>query len=154
MTTQAIPLNKQHLRSTMLALTEQELAQAEGEYERFLAAARTTRTEPVDSDDLAQARTAADLAAAFDDRFHDHHEKLALLRAIDFSPKTEVDAGAVVRSGDRHFVIAVSTRPFRCDGREFIGISTSAPIYAALRDVQEGESCAFQGMAVAIDEIY
>ena len=36
-------IDKSHLRTTMLALTEAELAQAHKTYERFLAAARRDR---------------------------------------------------------------------------------------------------------------
>ena len=55
-------IDKSHLRTTMLALTEAELAQAHKTYERFLAAARLDRFKPVENDEQAQAETAADLA--------------------------------------------------------------------------------------------
>jgi len=147
-------MNKEHLKATMLALTEAELQQAQHEYAEFLSAARTERTEPIERDELAQARTAADSAGAFDDQVHGYQEKLGQLRKVDFSPKQEVGVGAVVRSGGRHLVIAVSTRAFRCDGIDFIGISTAAPVYQALKGKQAGEHCEFRGMRLTVDEVY
>ena len=41
-------IDKSHLRTTMLALTGAELTQAHKTYERFLAAARLDRFEPVE----------------------------------------------------------------------------------------------------------
>ena len=60
-------IDKSHLRATMLALTEAELAQAHKTYERFLSGARLDRSEPIENDEQAQAERSADLAEAFDD---------------------------------------------------------------------------------------
>ena len=125
-------IDKSHLRTTMLALTEAELAQAHKAYERFLAAARLDRFEPVENDEQAQAETAADLAEAFDDLEHEAQAKIAAIAGLDFGPKTEVGPGAAVRIGDRFLVVGVSTGEFTCQGQKFIGISQAAPIYDCL----------------------
>ena len=116
-------IDKNHLRNTMLALTEAELEQAHKTYERFLSAARLDRTEPIENDEQGQAETAADLAEAFDDREHQVEAKISALNVLDFGPKTEVAPGAAVRIGDRYLVIGVSTGEFSCQGQKFIGVS-------------------------------
>jgi hypothetical protein len=147
-------IDKSHLRTTMLALTEAELAQAHKTYERFLAAARLDRFEPVENDEQAQAETAADLAEAFDDLEHEAQAKIAAIAGLDFGPKTEVGPGAAVRIGDRFLVVGVSTGEFTCQGQKFIGISQAAPIYEALEGKKAGEVCEFRGRKMKVTEVY
>lgn len=147
-------IDKSHLRTTMLALTEAELAQAHKTYERFLAAARLDRFEPVENDEQAQAETAADLAEAFDDREHEAQAKIAAIAGLDFGPKTEVGPGAAVRIGDRFLVVGVSTGEFTCQGQKFVGISQAAPIYEALEGKKAGEVCEFRGRKMKVAEVY
>ena len=147
-------IDKSHLRTTMLALTEAELAQAHKTYERFLAAARLDRFEPVENDEQAQAETAADLAEAFDDLEQEAQAKIAAIAGLDFGPKTEVGPGAAVRIGDRFLVVGVSTGEFTCQGQKFIGISQAAPIYEALEGKKAGEVCEFRGRKMKVTEVY
>lgn len=147
-------IDKSHLRETMLALTESELAQAHKNYERFLAAARLDRSEPIESDEQGQAENAADLAEAFDDQEHKAEAKLAAIRRLDYGPKSKVEPGAVVRFGERFLVIGVSTAEFECSGQRFIGISPAAPIYKALEGKTAGEDCEFRGRDIHIQEVY
>ncbi len=44
-----------------------------------------------------------------------------------FGPKSKVEEGAVVKLGERFFIIAVSTGKFMYDGKEIMGISTPRP---------------------------
>lgn len=147
-------LDKSELKKKMLSLTEDELEQALKKYELFLASAQLDRTEPIESDEQAQAETAADLAEAFDDNAHDTQEKMDRLAQIDFGPKDEVSVGAVIRMGDKHLVVAVSTAEFKCGGRPYMGISPAAPIYAALEGKRTGESCEFNGRLIQVDDVY
>jgi transcription elongation GreA/GreB family factor len=147
-------IDKSHLRETMLALTEAELAQAHKTYERFLSSARLDRTETIESDEQSQAEAAADLAEAFDDREHAAEAKIAALSVLDFGPKDKVEPGAVVRSGERFLVIGVSAAEFECQGQKFIGISPAAPIYQALDGKMQGDDCEFRGRALYLHEMY
>ena len=146
-------IDKNHLRQTMLELTEAELEQARETYERFLASARLDQTEPVENDEQAQAETAADLAEAFDDRAHEVAAKISAIEAMDFSPKSTVEPGAAVRLGDRYVVVGVSTGTFSCQGRTFVGISQAAPIYQALEGLQKGDTVEFRGRRLKISEV-
>lgn len=147
-------MNKVHVKEAMLALTEADMAQAEQKYQVFLSAARLDRTETIESDEQAQAETAADLAKAFDDRAHDYAAKLALLAKIDFGPKDEVSPGAVVRVGQRFLVIGVSTAAFECEGQTFIGISPAAPIYGPLEGKTAGDTCAFNARDLIVSGVH
>lgn len=146
-------MNKSAVKETMLALSASELEHAREHYEQFLASARLDRSEPIETDERAQAETASELAEAFEQPVHDYETKIDRLRAIDFGPKSEVGEGAIVTVGARHFVIAVSTARFEHEGVELIGISTQAPIYKAMEGKEAGDDCTFNGRTLTIDEV-
>ena len=147
-------MNKTTVRNTMLSLEEDSLAHAKQGYADYLESAMIDRTEPIESDEAAQAETASDIAEAFDQPVHTHADKIVKLKAIDFGGKTEVEEGAVVRFNDRNFVISVSTARFECDGESFMGISPQAPIYQALQGKQIGETVEYGGRQFDIQAVF
>lgn len=147
-------MDKECLKTSMLALTEQELTSAREHYAQYLSTARIDQSEPVENDEQAQAETSADLAEAFDEQSHQYADKVAHLKRVDFGPKTVVEEGAAVTIGGRHFAIAVSTAPFTCDGKEVIGISRSAPIFEAIDGLEAGDTTEFRGRTLTIDAVH
>jgi transcription elongation GreA/GreB family factor len=146
-------MNKQIVKQTMLSLEARDLESASEKYQEYVASARLDRSEPIENDEQAQAELASDLSEAFDDTVHSHSDKIEKLSAIDFGPKSKVEEGAVVKLGGRIFVIAVSTGKFVCDGKEIMGISTQAPIYAELEGKRAGDTISFNGRQLVIDDI-
>lgn len=147
-------MNKTHVRTTMLSLTEDALKHAKQSYADFLRSAKIDRSEPVESGDAAMAESASDLAEAFDQPIHTHTEKLAKLEAIDFGPKNEVEEGAVVRLNGRYFVIAVPTAKFVCEDESFMGISTDAPIYQSMQGLVAGDEFSYGEQQFQIEQLY
>jgi hypothetical protein len=145
--------NKDHIRETMLSLETAALHSARENYLGYVSTARLDRSEPIERDEHAQAEVASDFAEALDDTLHDHDDKLAKLKGIDFGPKLAVEEGAVVKLSGRYFVIAVSTSKFTCHGRELMGISTSAPIFAAIEGARAGKTVQFKGRALTIEYV-
>lgn len=144
---------KQAIHDKMLALEESELATARDHYARFLREAVLDDREGHDTSDLAEARENADLAAAFDHPVHTHQAKIEAIEATDFSVTDTVRPGAVVSFNDRHFVVAVSTVRFDCNGTTYMGISTQSPIYKALDGLQAGDSFTHNGREFILDEV-
>ncbi|MCV6596382.1 MAG: hypothetical protein OIF40_04770 [Mangrovicoccus sp.] len=143
-------IDKLRLRDAMLALEEAELAHAREAYEEYLSEAKIDHSEPIGRGEQVQAEAAGELAAALDQPVHDHAEKLARLREIDFGPKTTVGEGAAIDIGGKLFVIAVSTSKFTCDGAQVMGISPQAPLYKALEGLSAGESASVNGRQVTV----
>lgn len=145
--------NKDHIRETMLSLETAALHSARENYLDYVNTARVDRSEPIENDELAQAEIASDFAEALDDTLDDYADKLEKLRTIDFGPKSVVNEGAVVKLSGRYFVIAVSTSKFTCRGREFMGISTMAPIFEAIEGARAGETVRFNGRDLTVEEV-
>ena len=146
-------MDKNVIRETMLSLENAALQSARDKYFDYVADARLDRSEPIEDDEQAQAEIASDLSEALDDNLHDHTDKLDKLREVDFGPKSTVAEGALVRLSGRYFVIAVSTGKFTCDGREVMGISTTAPIFEAIEGARSGDSVEFNGRKLVIEEV-
>ena len=146
-------IDKDLLRKKMLSLTQAELTQTQAHFDGFLESAKVDGEETIDRDEQAQAKTAANLATAFDDREQQIDQKLHALSEIDFGPKTEVAPGAVVRFGERYLVIGVSTAEFEFDGKKLVGISPAAPIYKAIEGRQRGDECKFRGRKMLIHSV-
>ena len=146
-------MDKNIIKETMLSLEDAALQSTREKYFDYVADARLDRSEPIESDEQAQAEIASDLSEALDDTLHDHTDKLDKLREVDFGPKSTVTEGALVRLSGRYFVIAVSTSKFTCDGREVMGISTMAPIFEAIKGARAGETVEFNGRKLVIEDV-
>jgi len=146
-------MDKERVKQAMLELELQQFEASRDAYCGFVSSAKLDRTEPIEDDELAQAAFARDLSEAFDAPVHGHADKAATLARIDFGPKTKVKEGAIVRIGGRWFVVAVATDRFRVDGQELMGISTAAPIYAAIEGRTSGDRCPFNGRDILIEEV-
>lgn len=145
--------NKDHIRETMLSLETDALHSAREYYQDYVTTARIDRSEPIENDEHAQAEIASDFSESLDDTLHDQVDKLEKLRLIDFGPKSTVSEGAVVKLSGRWFAIAVSTNKFTCQGREFMGISTAAPIFEAIEGAQAGEVVQFNGRTLTVEDV-
>jgi len=147
-------IDKEELRQRMLALEEAELKAAREHYESYLADSRMATNEPHERDEMAAARTAADLAHGFDHPIHDHEAKISALEAMDFSARDVAEPGAVVEFGGKAFVLAVATGAFEAGGMRYMGISLDSPIAQALSGLAAGERFGFNGREIEIDAVW
>lgn len=147
-------INKLALRETMLGLELDKLHTVEANYQEFLQQARVDNTDGYDDDELSHALESSDMAALLDQSIHEYQEKIDRLKAIDFSPKTQVGPGAVVKFNNRHFIISVATSQFECTGESYMGISTGAPVYEELEGLEAGDVFRLNGKDIKIQAVY
>jgi hypothetical protein len=77
-------MDKNIIKETMLSLEGAAPQSAREKHFDYVADARLDRSEPIESDEQAQAEIASDLSEALDDTLHDHTDKLDKLREVDF----------------------------------------------------------------------
>ena len=75
-------MDKNIIKETMLSLEGAALQSAREKYFDYVADARLDRSEPIESDEQAQAEIASDLSEALDDTLHDHTDKLDKLTEL------------------------------------------------------------------------
>lgn len=85
---------------------------------------------------------------------HEHTDHLKVLESIDFGPSDVVKPGAVVKTNDRYMVVAVSKPKFKFEDKNFIGISTEAPIYQCIEGKKAGDICHFNNIKFEIQEVH
>ena len=83
------------------------------------------------------------------------------LREMDFlknlnseKENTIVEPGAVVETDKLTLYICVSIEKFEVEGQTLFGISTKAPIYAAMRGLEKGATFSFNETEYQIKAIY
>jgi hypothetical protein len=146
-------VDKNELRAALLALEAKELSQSEDAYTEYLSGAARDASEPVDIDQGSQRFENAEIAQSFETSIHTYSDALEKVRKIDFSPKSSVEEGAAVCIDSRWLVIAVATARFKVGKMRFMGISTAAPIYKAIKGKVAGEKFEFDGKELEIEAI-
>ncbi len=82
-------------------------------------------------------------------------KELDYLNSLDITKEhTLVEPGAVVITNQLTFFIGVSSEKVEIDGDTIFGISTKAPIYKNMKDLQKGNSFNFNETNYLIEEIY
>lgn len=83
-------------------------------------------------------------------------EELDLLHRlnVDAPDHDSVHMGSVIETDQRTFFISVSLEEFEANGNKVFGISTKAPIYAAMRGKLKGDSFEFNNIKYQIQDIY
>lgn len=106
----------------------------------------------------AEARRAAsmEILEAEAPHYEQNVRDLRLLEnmAAHLEEATQIAPGTVVLTDSLNFVIGVSMSPFDVENKSYLGISTHAPIYAALVEKQIGDTVHFGKQAYLIEDIF
>jgi transcription elongation GreA/GreB family factor len=65
-----------------------------------------------------------------------------------------VHLGSVVVTNQQKFFVSVSIERFKCDGVEYFGISTNAPVYKAMEGKSMGDHFEVNGRGFEIVDLY
>lgn len=86
---------------------------------------------------------------------YDHIQRdLEQLEGIDPAVKLDlVQYGSVVHTDRRNFLIATSLEEFNAGGKEYLGVSTKAPLIQALSGRSPGDTVEFNGVTYTILEV-
>lgn len=82
-------------------------------------------------------------------------EELEKLHRINADENHDVvHLGSVVRTNQQQFFVSVSIERFKCEGQEYFGVSTKAPVYKAMEGKAKGDSFEINGRTFEILELY
>ena len=77
-----------------------------------------------------------------------------LIRIQTAEDHDNVHLGSVVVTEQQSFFVSVSIERFKCEGKEYFGVSTKAPIYKAMEGKKKGESFVVNGRSFKILDLY
>lgn len=147
-------MDKQLIKQELLKKEKQHIALSTKDYHDFLNETKLNRNEVTDLDDRSHQVQSANYSESLDKNLHEHESHLATLKSLSFEPSTIVEPGAIVSVNGRCLIIAVSKPSFTIGERNFIGISTDAPIYAELKGKKEGDSFRLNGQQFTIEAVH
>ena len=147
-------INKSALKDTLLNLEQVSVQEARTHYEAYL---KDTILDPGpvgDTADQAQVFQSGQIAQKVEHQLHAHEIHLQKIRSINFDRKQIVEEGAVVKLNGCHLVIAVPTPSFEFNGVQMLGISTDAPLAAAMAGLGAGDTFVFNRKRIEIAELH
>lgn len=146
-------MDKQKIKDALIALEKRHIDAAEMKYEDFLKGNLLDKTEVVDDDDQSHHRQSIEISDQLEEQAHVHTEHLEAINKISFEETDTVGPGAVVSVNGRCMIVAVSKPPFKVGDRDFLGISTQAPIYKELKGKKAGDSFTFNNLNFTIEAV-
>lgn len=152
--TMATPrLSKSLLRSA--CLHKQDLLLTDFEQEIHRLTEEITSGKEMPSQDQAGRTEPNELLVRLEHEVIFAKKEQAILESLDVEREfTEVELGAVVVTDQQVLYVSSSMEKIEVDGIEFFGISTQAPIYAAMKGKQSGDSFTYSGVTYHILEVY
>lgn len=146
-------MDKIKLKQALIQLEVNHIDEAEMKYEDFLTGNLLDNTDVVDDDDQSHHRQSIEISDQLEEQAHVHADHLEAINKISFKPTDVVQPGAIVSVNGRCMIVAVSKAAFKIDGRDFIGISPSAPIYSSLKGKKAGDEFEFNSMKFTIEAV-
>jgi phage terminase small subunit len=147
-------IDKQKVKEVMLRLESKFVEKANINYSEFLEDNQLDGEIAESVDDHSHIVENEEIAHTLERQIFIHQQHIAQLESIDFSSKTHVDLGAVIKINGKYFVVAVAEPKFDFEGKAFIGISVEAPFYAAMRGLKVGSTFTFNNTVFTIEAIY
>jgi transcription elongation GreA/GreB family factor len=127
----------------------------QGRINELLASGRQYADEQHDSGALSMADDTENQAALMAEQLQMLQEEMEKLQRINPDETHEsVHLGSVVVTEQQRFFVSVSLERFKADGVDYFGISTKAPIYAALEGKKQGDVAEVNGRSFKILELY
>lgn len=112
-------------------------------------------SEQQDSGALSMSQDTEEQASLMSEQLQMLQEEMDKLKRISADEVHDnVHLGSVVVTEQQRFFVSVSIERFKCDGLEYFGVSTKAPIYKAMEGKKKGESFDVNGRAFKILDLF
>lgn len=134
---------KNEIRNRIIENEKRELQSLLDMYKLHTSAADLDEDSSLSNEDFAQQDQSRESARALKNRIN--QAKIALDNFINLNheAKTIVEPGAMVLTNTLNFYIGISASKFEYDGRTFIGLEPSAPIYTVFEGAKKGDKVTF-----------
>ena len=110
-------------------------------------------SDTIDPEDLSHQFEGGEMQHLYEEQLNRAEEELMNLKYIDFSPKVNVQPGAVVYTETFNFIIGIPTLPFQYIDKQYVGISTESAIFNQMKDKQKGDVFTHASNSYTINEI-
>lgn len=146
-------MDKAKIKQELIRLEKLTIDESMKNHEEFLTGNLLNRDDVLDADDQSHHIESVEKAENMDHQVHLHEEHLKELSDISFESTDVVKLGAIVSVNGRCMIVAIAKPKFSFDGRDFIGISTKAPIYRELKGKRAGDQFIFNERKFKIESV-
>lgn len=143
--------DKQQVKDVLLARSRAQVEASQESIDDHESAAEVDQDSSLSVDALSQADAAGDLTALFEENAAKQAADVAAIEALDVSPKTSVEPGAIVGFGGARYLVGVVADSFDVDGTSYEGISLDSPVYAAIEGLVVGDQFSVNDRKQSID---
>lgn len=147
-------INKISVQNQLIMYLEEKLKASESQYQSYFSETGVKLNEVRDSDDVSHKIQNEDFTIAFDKQLHVVEHNLEKISSIDFSEKTAVGPGAVVKMNSQHYIIGIPACRFDFEGVNYIAMSTEAPLYLAIEGTEQGDTAEYNDQVYKIEKVY
>lgn len=147
-------MDKIELKKFLLNNEFHTIENTEERLSAFVQGTLLNRDDVIDQDDQSHHRQEERLRNKLHDSVHIHQHHLDEIEALSFAASDVVEPGAVIKVNDSYMVISTADGNFEFDGKDFISISTKAPLYQCMKGKKKGDMCSFNNHDFKIEEIY
>ena len=146
-------MEKEKIKQTLIANQEQIISDIKERIKANFELVDLDENDTLDPEDYSHQNESSEIGQLLTSQLEKSKKELAKIISLDFSKKTKIEVGAIVQTNHFSFVIGVSTLPFQIENKNFIGISTDAPIYSATIRKKENDTFTYSNNSYHIVSI-
>ncbi|WP_141397230.1 hypothetical protein [Mobilicoccus massiliensis] len=146
-------LDKQKVKDALVSQLGAEAASTKTTESVDQDAARLDQDMPMDSGDLSQSDQAGEMRGRLSAVAQGELGGIQEVEALDVSPKTTIEPGAIVAIDGDHYLVGVPASPFECDGVTYEGMSSDSPMFEAAQGKSAGDTFDLLGSTRHIDSV-
>ena len=109
--------------------------------------------DTIDPEDFSHQYESGEMEQLIRVQMNKAKSALERVQNIDFSAKSDVQPGALVKTDHQTFIIGQATMPFDAEGIRVIGISPASPIYTCMMGKKAGDKFSYSGTEYEIQSI-
>lgn len=133
-------MNKEKIKETLFSINNQIISDLKERITSNKEQVALDHNDTIDPEDYSHQNESSEMDELLLIQLEKALAEKSKLETIDFQLKNKIEVGAVVTTDQFAFVIGVATTPFHVEEKQYVGISTDAPIYSMMKDKVEGES--------------
>lgn len=147
-------MNKQLVKENLLSIQNQVIEDLTERIEVNHEMVDLDESGTLDLDDFSHQDESANMSVLLTDQLERAKLIKSKIDSIDFGKKTQIEAGAIVKTNLFSFVISIPTLPFTVENHQYIGISMGAPIYSAMIGKKTGDTFNYANNQYTIEEVF
>lgn len=136
-------MNKELIIKTLFSIQDQIIVDLKERISAGKAASDMDENDTIDPEDFSHQNESVEMNQLLQVQLSKAERDRDKLYSIDFLEKTTIEEGALVKTDHFSFIVGIASFPFTVEGKQYVGISKEAPIFAMMRDKKIGEKFSF-----------